>query len=301
MRQSVDTILQNIWYKIRLFVHRNDILSRLIQLNIIIYILINISGLLSYVSSLDNGFVADKGMFPLTYLLSLPADFSHLLGQWWGVFSYMFAHEAFLHLLMNMFILYAFGLLYQQFIGVHKLLGTYILGGIMGGMFYILAFNLLPTFSNQLQYSYAIGASAAVLAIVSATATYMPNYRLRLLLLGDIPLKYLIIIFVAIDLLSLKIENPGGHISHLGGMLYGFLYILLWRRGVDIQKPFGVLYSKAILVFKVLFYKVKDVSAEKERKTKTKKRDKDIIRIIEKVKYSGYTSLSEEEKKRLFE
>ena len=75
---------------------------------------------------------------------------------------------------------------------------------------------------------------AAVLAILFAVATYVPNYRVNLIFFGLIPIKYLAIASVFIDIISIPKGNAGGHIAHLGGALIGMYFILKWRKGKDI-------------------------------------------------------------------
>ena len=130
--------------------------------------------------------------------------------------------------------LYFAGQIFLQYFNAKKLYSIYILGGLTGGATYLLAYNLLPAFANQT--SQLIGASASVLAVLFAAATYVPNYKVNLIFLGAVPIKYLAIASVFIDIMSIPKGNSGGHIAHLGGALIGMYFILKWKKGKDITK-----------------------------------------------------------------
>ncbi len=307
-RNSFDTILQNLWYRLKTNLSGKSTLARLLQINIFVFVLVNISGLVAYLANLDHDFLLKHGMFPLTYYLSLPASYTYFVHQCWGVITYMFTHESFFHILMNMLILYMSAQLFIRFFGEHRLLSTYLLGGVMGGLFFILAFNVLPVFASSLHNSYAIGASASVLAIFTAVATYVPNYKIRLVFVGDIALKYIVLFFIVLDLASIRVDNPGGHIAHLGGVFYGWLSVWLWQKGIDIHEYVTSMLNGLYQGFRKSLYKNNNQNNKRKKnpqKTRTsntqKSNSKELNRIIEKVKNSGYGSLSEEEKRRLFE
>ncbi len=308
-KHSFDFILQNLWYRLKTSLSGKSTLARLLQINILIFALVNISGLIGYLANLDHDFVLKHGMFPLTYYLSLPASYTYFAHQCWGIITYMFTHESFFHILMNMLILYVSAQLFIRFLGKQRLLSTYLLGGIMGGLFFILAFNVFSVFSSRLDYSYAIGASASVLAILSAVATYVPNYKIRLVFIGDVALKYVVLFFIILDLASIRVENPGGHISHLGGVFYGWLSVWLWQKGIDIHAYVTSIFNSFYQQLKNIIYKTNNQSKKHKKDSKKtthsnpkkKHNNKELNRIIEKVKNSGYGSLSAEEKRRLFE
>lgn len=90
-------------------------------------------------------------------------------------------HAGFLHILFNMLWLYWFGSLFLYFFSGKHLRGLYIVGGICGGLLYMISYNVFPYFRPMTAYSTMVGASASVLAIVVATAYREPNYPVRLL------------------------------------------------------------------------------------------------------------------------
>ena len=142
------------------------------------------------------------------------------------------------------------GRIFNEYMNGRKLLSTYLLGGFAGALVYILAFNLFPAFASMIHSSYAIGASAGVLAIVVATATLLPEYRINLFLFGPVALKWIAVASVVIDLLSINGTNSGGHLAHLGGALYGFLFITQYKKGRDISKGLNTLIDKIASLFR---------------------------------------------------
>jgi hypothetical protein len=204
-----------------------------------------------------------------------------------------------------MIMLYFGGILFMQFLGGKKLIGTYIIGGLAGAMVYILAFNFFPVFNEVSKCSVALGASASVLAVLVAVAVYNPEFSVRLVLFGNVKLKYIAMILVLIDLLSIEKENPGGHIAHLGGALWGFIYILLIKKNWDIYRIFNPIISFFKNLFKpkpklkVEYKKTRPLTDDEYNKNKADKQKK-IDTILDKISKNGYSSLSKEEKEFLF-
>jgi len=172
--------------------------------------------------------------------ISLHSNLHVLLYKPWQLFTYMFVHEGFWHILWNMVALYWFGNIVGDLIGKSKVIPIYILGGLSGGIFYIAAYNLLPAFANSVYTATAIGASAGVAGIAMAATTISPNYEFRLFFV-NVKLKWFLAVYIFIDLVSIRFENPGGHITHLGGYFIGWLYVFLLQKGIDMAKPFHAL------------------------------------------------------------
>ena len=158
--------------------------------------------------------------------LSFPSKTDILIHKPWTFLSYMFIHTDSLHILSNMVFLYFGSKLFLKHFNNKQLITTYILGGICGAIFFKLLFNLFPEYANFNSEKELIGASAGVFAIMIAASTYRPNSLISLPFIGNIKLKY--IAWSAIILFYLGIgnsPNPGGHIAHLGGALFGYMYI----------------------------------------------------------------------------
>jgi membrane associated rhomboid family serine protease len=279
----------------------NNILSRLMLINAVIFLLVSIISLFTYLFATETGVIAAPALSIIGKYMALPSSFEVLATKPWTIITYMFLQEDFFHLLFNLIMLYFGGLLFNEYLGEKRLLWTYIAGGISGALFFLVAFNLFPVFESISGIAVAIGASASVLAIIIAVATYVPDYSIHLLFIGKVKLKYVAIIFVLIDLLSIPSGNPGGHIAHLGGATWGFLYaILLKTRGMDLYRFFnlsaGVSYKKNTFSSKAHKRPVSD----DEYNAKKKKSQEKIDEILDKISKSGYSSLTKEEKELLF-
>tara|TARA_B100000683_G_scaffold193288_1_gene186273 strand:- start:6019 stop:6642 length:624 start_codon:yes stop_codon:yes gene_type:complete len=193
--------------------------------------------------------------------------------------------------------------LFLQYFNGRQFLCVYILGGISGGLFYMLSYNILPAFATNIHNSVLIGASASVLAVFIAVSSYSPNYKVLLPLIGNIQLKYIALSLIVLDLVNIEVSNAGGHISHLGGAIFGFLYVGLLKKGVDISVNF----YKFIGYFS--FSKKNKAKKRYNRKqrfnddfflSKKAEKQKKINLILEKISKSGYESLSKVEKEILF-
>ena len=247
--------------------------------------------------------------------LELPALPSKFITQPWTLITYFFTHLSFFHILFNMLFLYWFGKLIQEFLGDKKALNLYVLGGIAGGLFYILIYNILPQFDQVIEGSYMLGASAGVFAIVVGAAVFMPNYTMYLLLFGPVRIKYIALVYVLLSFFSIPIENAGGNIAHLGGAAIGFIYIKQLHKGNDL----GGWIVSFISFFKSFFirqpkikvsYSSSEQSSSKSKKSGKSKSSKssgpsapnqaEIDTILDKISQSGYESLSKEEKQKLF-
>jgi membrane associated rhomboid family serine protease len=199
----------------RALVANGNSLNQLIVVNIVVYIGLSLIAVILALFKLQPGWYHIVSGY-----LAVPAYLPNLLFRPWSLLTYMFVHGGFFHILFNMLWLYWIGRIFQDFLGTKKLVALYFLGGFAGALMYIISFNFFPLFSTKLVSAKAVGASASVLAIVVGTATLLPNYTLRLFLFGNVPLKYLALFMIVIDLLSLAGNNAGGHFAHLGGAIF---------------------------------------------------------------------------------
>jgi hypothetical protein len=222
----------------------------------------------------------------------------------------MFTHDlrGILHILFNMLVLYWFGRLFVEYLGSDKLIALYILGGLAGGVLYLLAYNTVPYFAAQSESVNIsmVGASAAVDAIVVATATLLPNYTFFLLFFGPVRIKYIAAITVFLSFLGTVGDNAGGNIAHLGGALIGFVYIkqlqagsnwgmwvtatLDWMKGLFKEKP----------KVKVSYRKDRPAAPRQGGKSPGSYTQEEIDAILDKISAGGYESLTKEEKEKLF-
>ena len=241
--------------------------------------------------------------------LELPAWMPQFWAQPWSLLTYMFLHAGILHLLFNVLWLYWFGQLFLSFYSARHFRGLYFLGGLCGGLFYMLAYNVFPYFEGYIYGSYLLGASASVLAIVVATAVRQPEFRVNFVLIGAVRLKYVALFMVLTDLLFVTSGNGGGHIAHLGGALAGWWFAWSLQKGHDVTRWINQVIEWCLGGFKFkISPKKPKMKAEKGGKAadydynaRKKQQSEEIDRILDKLKKSGYSSLSTEEKKRLFD
>ena len=290
---------QNIWDGIKDSFKEGSHLTKLIYINFGVFLIVKIVGLFTYLFNLEISQVPF-----LVYWLSVPAETSALLGRPWTVFSYMFLHEGFLHILMNMLWLFWFGRIFLGYLDQKKLLSIYIIGGLTGAATYIFAYNLFPVFEDVRFGSYALGASASVMAVVIATVVYAPNHIIRLMFIGSVKIKHIAIFFIVTDILSIPNGNAGGHLAHLGGAFYGWLFISQLRKGKDISSGFNYMMDSFFGLFKrnkmKVSYKNTKTMDDKEYNKSKKTNQEQLDKILEKIAKSGYDSLSKEEKEILF-
>lgn len=238
----------------------------------------------------------------------LPAWIPQFIRQPWSLLTYMFLHAHVLHLLFNMLWLYWFGQLFLNFFSARHFRGLYLLGGICGGLFYLLAYNVFPYFNSFLYGSYLLGASASVLAIVVAVAVRQPDYSVNFMLIGSVRLKYVALFMVVTDLLFVTSGNGGGHIAHLGGALAGWWFTSGLMKGRDVTKWInqvcdflsGGLKRKSTQKPKMKAHRGGRMQ-DYDYNARKKAQSEEIDRILDKLKKSGYGSLTAEEKKRLFD
>lgn len=282
----------NIFDRIKNFFLQKNALSRLMLINIVIWLICLFISVFTWLFNVsDISFV--------TKLFAVPADISSLTDKPWSIFTYMFLQEEFWHLFFNMLMLYYGGQIFLQYFTQKQLLLTYIFGGLFGALFFIMSFNIFPVFENMRDSAVALGASASVLSILIAAATYQPEYKLNLFLLGEVKMKWIAIIFVVIDLLSIPKGNSGGHIAHLGGALWGFLYAFMLRKDFDIYMIF-----KRQPRIKVKSRNTDNhhqrPKTDEQYNAERAKEQQEIDKILDKIAKNGYSSLSEKEKEYLF-
>lgn len=274
---------------------QGTILNKLIYINVGLFLLFSILEVFS--------FMFQFSITPLLSKLYLPANNSTLVTQPWTFITYMFLHSGFFHLLFNMVWLHFGGKIFLKYLQPKQLLSTYILGGISGGLLFILAFNNIPALQGLTIDAKALGASASVLAIMVAVATYSPNYSVNLPFIGIVKLKQIAIACVLLDILSIPNGNAGGHIAHLGGAIFGYFYIKQLKKGKDHTKGFNNFIDKLLNTFKSK-NKIKTVhkrsKSDYEFNSEKTARQKEIDKILEKIARSGYDSLSKDEKAELF-
>jgi len=277
---------------------QGNTLHKLIYLNLGLFLIVQIVRIVLFLS---NSYDRFDGF--LDYL-ALPSNLEVLGRRPWTLITYMFLHVDFIHILMNLLWLYWFGTLFIQELGLKKLLSTYILGGLTGGLLYVLFYNVFPVFEPARDSSIALGASASVMAIVVATATYQPERRMHLVFIGPVKIVYIaLVMFILTSMVDFSV-NTGGKIAHIGGALMGFSFASYYKRGKDISKGFDRMMDSVATWFKPgkekLKVSYKRSSDDIEYNKQKAEEQKEVDEILEKISKAGYDSLSAREKELLF-
>lgn len=288
--------------RVKNFITSKSPLNRLIMINVAFYLffvvlrlIFSVLGYLLESSSLS-GVVGT-----VVNWLACPASFRVLLCQPWSLVTSLFIHANLWHILMNMLMLYIMGSIFIQYLDGKKLITTYFLGGIAGNLLYMAAYNIFPVFSSVLPLAHALGASGSIMAIMAAITVYRPNHEFNLILIGRVKLYWIMIIFVVLDIISIPNGNAGGHIAHLGGVMYGVISQLFYRNYNTGKRP----KRKPKDRFKKQKYSTsydnnwRPVSDEEYNANKVKEQKK-IDEILDKISKSGYDALTKEEKDFLF-
>ena len=271
-----------------------NVAEKLIAINLVVFLFFSLITFLFNTTALYDWFV-------------LPKNLSEVIVKPWSVFSYSFLHLGFLHLVFNMVTLYYVSKLFLARFSTKLFLNTYLLGALIGGLLFLISYNLFPVFSNQ--FTYLVGASASVTAVLIFVCTSLPQMEVTIFTFR-IKLWQIGVFFVLLDLIQIPNGNSGGHIAHLGGALFGYIYASQLKKGNDIAKGFEQLMNTIMSWFsfkkKSSLKTVHKTRSEKRASGKTihqKKRiqQEQIDAILDKISKSGYESLSKEEKAFLFQ
>lgn len=284
----------NLWQELKYKFQYATPVVRLIIINSIVFVLLMLTDLFAFLffktKSLTDPYVA------------LPSDLSTLLQRPWTVITFQFSHHRLLHFAFNMLTLYAVGHIFMDFFRKKDVWKVFIFGGTVAGLFFVLCNNVIPAFEGM--PGTLIGASGGVLAILFAATAYAPNIRLNLFGVFAVKLIWIALGYLVLDLLSIQESNAGGHIAHIGGAIFGWLFAT---------------YRKGNMQFRIFEPTVKtNVNARKFRVevrqtqtyNKTQKNNyvntskaptqEEIDAILDKISKSGYDRLSKEEKDILF-
>ncbi len=277
---------------------RLSIAEKLIAINLLVFI---IDRLLPFLLRLSKNSIVQW--------FELPKDFFDFLVQPWSIFTYSFFHGGFGHLFWNMLLIYFVGRIFLNLFDARRFLNVYFLGVMMGGLFFILGYNIFPAFFNV--NAYLIGASAGASAILIFICAYIPNQEVRLIFF-NVKLWWVGAFVVLVDLIQLPVSgNAGGHLAHLGGALLGYWYARQLINGTDIGSGFSRFLDSLGTLFKrsekraplKTVYKNQQTGATTSAKAAYEKqsRQKKIDAILDKISKSGYESLSKAEKDFLFQ
>ncbi len=286
-----DSIAKDLKYQ---FQKKHSLLGIIIIINVSIFVIINLSYFISWVSPLNiYGFLSE-------YIFSMNTSWKITMYRPWTIFTTFISHEGFMHILSNMLGLYYFGSIIEEFINSKRLLSLYVLGGFMSSIIVLLICNLIPYFEEH--HAPLLGASGAVFAISVAAATIAPDYEFNLILIGPVKIKWIVLVYLFLSFIGTVGSNAAGNIAHLGGAVFGYIYIKQLKNGTDLGKPITRLNEWLSGLFKKkspikITYRNNSGSSYSNNSTPDQK---EIDEILDKISRSGYESLTKEEKQKLF-
>lgn len=275
-----NNLLEDIKFKV--FRSGNPVFSY-IGVNTLVFVIVSLASVIAFftgnkgfIDSLVNGYVA------------FPTATDLWLTRFYTIVTYQFFHVDFFHILFNMLWLYWMGQIFIDFLKPRQFHLVYFGGGILGVVFAALIYHTIPVFIPRADNTFIIGSSAAVMSIFAATATLVPDYSIRLMFLGNVKIKYLLLVYILLDLIGTTSNNAGGNLAHLGGVLFGFCYIKALKSGFDLS----TIFKKKT--------KLKVIKNESPKKASTMINQKEVDAILDKISKTGYDKLSKEEKETLF-
>jgi membrane associated rhomboid family serine protease len=287
---------------IKLKIRNGNPVTRLIVINVALFLFISILHILSSLTGSETltaffNFGIENFSFPLSLY--------GLIHKPWTLITYMFTHIEVMHIFWNMITLFWFGQILLSYTSPKKIIPLYLLGGIAGALFTLILFIIVPSFHVYLGAP-LIGASAGVTAIIVAAAALVPEYRMNLMLIGPVKLVYVALFVLFLDVLNVaSYSNVGGNLAHLGGALMGYVFIAQYKKGNDwsawINRFFdwisGLFKSSPKSKMKVTYKR--GVSDEDYNYSK-KVEQEYVDEILDKISKSGYESLTKREKEILF-
>jgi membrane associated rhomboid family serine protease len=227
--------------------------------------------------------LATDGRFIRTWLALDPDRTMHNF-EVWRLATYLFVHDyqtPFLHILINMLLLWMFGTPLVETMGERKFWWFYICTGVFSGLCSLVFYSITNNPTT------VIGASGAIFGVMFAFAKFFPTQQFLILFLFPVQARYAVIIFGAIELLSIMSNDRIAHITHLGGAVFAWLYFMFEDRGVEV------------------FSRWKSRKAVKMQKAVRKSEEElgqvmvDIDPILKKISQTGMGSLTKEEKDKL--
>ena len=255
-------------------------LNKIIYLNIIFFVIIKVCSSIFFLFEINTNEFFNK--------LYLPAEINLIKLQPWSIFSFMFIHLNFVHLIFNMLWLYFIGNIFLQWLNEKQLIYIYILGGISGGLFFVLSYNYLPLLQKNIENTLALGASASIFAIMMAITIYKPDHKIQIPFIQKIKLKNITILLTIYYIISLSGGNTGGYLAHIGGGIFSFIYM----KQLDTSKIFKSIFKNNS--------KFNEKDSDYIYNQKQNRKNKEIDIILEKISKSGYKSLNKKEKEILF-
>lgn len=238
---------------------------------------------------------------------TLPADFDKMMSQPWSLLTYMFIHISFWQILANMLWLWSFGFIMQDLTGNKKIIPIFLYGSVLGGLAFILAYNIVPGLRPSIPLASLMGASPGIMAIAVSTTMVAPTYRIFPMIRGGFPLWILAAVYVVIDLVLISLTDMGVFASHVTGAAAGFVFMFFLRKGYDGSEWINSFFDWINNLFnpdrprkgkntkEELFYKASTPPYKKTPNVTQQRVDE----ILDKINQKGYHFLTDDEKELL--
>lgn len=274
---------------------RLNVAEKLIAVNVLVFV---VNGLIPFLMGMNKNSIVQW--------FQLPNDFFDFIVQPWSLVTYSFFHGGLGHIFFNMLVLYFVGRIFLNLFDGKRFLNVYLLGVILGGLFFMLGYNIFPAFFEV--NAVLVGASAGVRAVLIFICAYIPNQEVRLIFF-NLKLWYIGAFVVLMDFVQMPYDgNAGGHLAHLGGALLGYLYAKQLLKGHDIGGGFAKLLDTIANLFKKkekvaplkTVYRKHKTSATSSSSRDMEAHQRKIDTILDKISKSGYDSLTKAEKDFLF-
>lgn len=296
-------MLNSIWDDIRQQFRFGNRVTQIILVNVAVFVVLGILGLVTRgIPGATAGVYNEVEQF-----FSLSNDWVHNLTHPWSLVTYSFLHAGLGHIFWNMLLFYWFGRIVGDLIGNERILPLYVWGAVAGGLLFWASAAILPYGADATRY--IVGASAGVMATIVAAAVIAPEYMFRLILIGEVRLKYIALAIILIDLFAFGADgNTGGHFAHVGGMVMGYVFVAQLRQGNDLAEPinratgavsgfFGSLGSKPSPRARRTPAPVRArTGGRKPASPEAVDREERLDAILAKIKAKGIDSLSPEER-----
>lgn len=279
---------------------------KLIFINVLVFVFI---ALTEVIVRLLGGNIGVTINWVVESIFSLSTPIKDFIVKPWGLFTYSFTHYGFMHLFFNMLFLFGIGRIFEQFFSAKRLLFTYILGGVFGGLLEVLAHLILPEYGA----AQVVGASGSVLGILVATAFYQPQLSISIFGLFNMRLIFIALIFILTNLYNFAMgtEDSIAYLAHLGGALLGYISVqnafahnnIINRAIRLVDKITGLFKSNKTKNGNFRYSKSetgRHFKSDEEYNMDAKRRQQKIDAILDKISRSGYESLTKEEKELLF-
>jgi len=223
--------------------------------------------------------------------------------HFWQLLTYMFMHAGLMHLLFNMFALWMFGMELENTWGSRKFLLYYLMCGLGAGLSNLLIAPLFTTAGPT------VGASGAIYGVLIAFGMMFPDRPIFIYFLLPIRARYFVLLYILLEMYSGINGTSDGiaHFAHLGGAAVGFIYLLLERKGFSLYRILPQKKLRYVSGGKEYEYppsdrwNVSDASYFDVHDTHQSGVQKQVDEILDKISKDGYQSLTDEEKKILFE